>query len=48
MAIDQRGGLSETRRPTKGTFNLVDGHCTYRGVAEAFGLGYTAPEEFLG
>lgn len=28
--------------------NCYDGKCTYRGVAEAFGLEYTAPESLLG
>jgi alanine dehydrogenase len=27
--------------------NLYDGKCTYEGVAEAFGLVYTPPDEIL-
>ena len=28
--------------------NVVDGHVTYRGVAEAFDLEYRVPDELLG
>jgi alanine dehydrogenase len=31
----------------KGGANLVHGHVTYKGVAEAFGLPYTPVDEFL-
>jgi len=27
--------------------NIVDGKVTYQGVAEAFGMEYHAPEQFL-
>jgi alanine dehydrogenase len=38
--------LRENAALLKG-LNMVEGHCTYRGVADAFGLAYTAPDQFL-
>jgi alanine dehydrogenase len=38
--------LRENAALLKG-LNAVNGECTYQGVADAFGLPYTAPEKFL-
>ena len=42
-----KAALTENAALRKG-LNVVQGQCTYRGVAEAFGLPFAEPEKFLG
>jgi alanine dehydrogenase len=41
-----KAALRENAALRKG-LNVVQGHCTHRGVAEAFGLEFAEPEQFL-